>query len=184
MLDEFNINSTKQIQGMSKTIDDFRDFFKSEKKKIDYCINDIVVNTVEMLNPVLRKYSLHVSFDNEIKVYTNGFPNELGQALVNIINNAKDALIENDVAKKKIEITLEQIDNEIRLKIKDNAGGIAEDIIEKVFNPYFSTKLAKEGTGLGLYMTKLIIEDHIGGSITVSNCEKGACFEIILKGIS
>jgi signal transduction histidine kinase len=106
----------------------------------------------------------------------------LGQAVVNIINNAKDALAEKEIHKRKIEITLEEVDGDISLKIKDNAGGIPEEIIDEIFNPYFSTKSAKEGTGLGLYMTKLIVEEHAGGTIRVSNGDGGACFEIILRG--
>ncbi len=181
IVDYFSENSDKQIQQMSQTIDDFRDFFKPEKEKIDYCINDVVVHSMDMLNPVFSKYDLLIEYDNTKKLYSNGFPNELGQALVNIINNAKDALVDNDISGKVIMVNLEQKDNKAIITIRDNAGGIPEDIIGKIFDPYFSTKAEKNGTGLGLYMTKLIVEEHLGGEIAVENVDGGALFSIGLN---
>jgi len=180
IMNYFNENSNKQIQQMSKTIDDFRDFFKPEKEKIDYCINDIIIHSIDMLNPVFSKYNLNIEFSDAQKIYSNGFANELGQALVNIINNAKDALVENKIVDKEIVVDLEQKGDKAIITIKDNAGGIPEDIIDKIFDPYFSTKLEKNGTGLGLYMTKLIIEEHLDGEIGVENIDDGATFSIEL----
>jgi len=179
-VDYFSKNSGKQIQQMSKTIDEFRDFFKPEKEKTDYCINDIITHSIDMLNPVFSKYDLIVEYENKDKLYSNGFPNELGQALINIINNAKDALLENNIVDKVIVVDLEQKEDGAIIRIKDNAGGIPEDIIDKIFDPYFSTKLEKNGIGLGLYMTKLIIEEHLGGEISVKNRDAGAEFSIFL----
>ena len=99
---------------------------------------------------------------------------------MNIINNAKDALMEKDIIDKKITINLLVEEARLIINISDNAGGIAEDIINKIFDPYFSTKENKNGTGLGLYMTKLIIDDHLGGKIIVSNLDEGANFMISL----
>ncbi len=181
IIDYFSTNSDKQIQQMSKTIDDFRDFFKPEKEKIDYCINDIITNSIDMLNPVFSKYDLIVKYENKDKFYSNGFPNELGQAFVNIINNAKDALVENEIIDKVIVVNLEQKEDSAIITIIDNAGGIPEDIIDRIFDPYFSTKLEKNGTGLGLYMAKLIIEEHLDGEISVENIDGGAEFKIILE---
>jgi signal transduction histidine kinase len=107
-----------------------------------------------------------------------GYPNELGQAILNIINNAKDALIEKNVEDKTISVSLSQNENHPTLTISDNAGGIPAGIIDKIFDPYFSTK-EKSGTGLGLYMTKLIIEDHMKGKINVTNNMEGAVFTLI-----
>jgi len=179
-VDHFSKNSDKQIQQMSKTIDDFRNFFKPEKEKINFCINDTVIHSIDMLNPVFSSYDLIVKYENRDKLYSNGFPSELGQALVNIINNAKDALIENKIANKVIVVDLEQKDNKAIITIRDNAGGIPKDIVNNIFDPYFSTKEEKNGTGLGLYMTKLIIEEHMEGKITVENRDGGAEFTIVL----
>ncbi len=134
-----------------------------------------------MVKPIFTRHNIEVVFnyaDDNIEII--GYPNELGQAILNIINNAKDALIEYNKEYKKIEIILMKIDGEINLIIKDNAGGIPMNIINKIFDPYFSTKDSKNGTGLGLYMTKLIIEDHMGGELSVSNNESGAKFKILL----
>ncbi|MEA3387642.1 MAG: CBS domain-containing protein, partial [Patescibacteria group bacterium] len=169
----FKINSNKQIQGMSKTIDDFRDFFKPEKEKVEFVINDVINDTLEMLKPIFIQNKIEIVFDTNQNFTTIGYPNELGQAILNIVNNGKDALVENDVEAKKIEINIEQIENEIVLKTSDNAGGIPQDIIDKIFDPYFSTKEERNGTGLGLYMTKIIIEEHMGGILSVSNDNDG-----------
>jgi len=184
VLDYFSENSNKQIQQMSKTIDSFRDFFKPEKEKTDYCINNIITHSIDMLNPVFSKHSLIVKYENRDKLYTNGFPNELGQALVNIINNAKDALIENMIIDKTIVLDLKEQGSKAIITIRDNAGGIPNDIVYNIFDPYFSTKEEKNGTGLGLYMTKLIIEEHMDGEIAVKNKDDGAEFTIILEMIN
>ncbi|MEA3497693.1 MAG: HAMP domain-containing sensor histidine kinase, partial [Campylobacterota bacterium] len=188
----FKINSNKQIQGMSKTIDDFRDFFKHEKGKVEFVINDVINDTLEMVKPIFTQNKIEIVFDANQNFTTIGYPNELGQAILNIINNAKEELTEKDTKvsfdstnltneDKKIKINLEQIENEIILNISDNAGGIPNDIIDNIFNPYFSTKEEKNGTGLGLYMSKIIIEDHMGGKLSVSNSDDGAVFSIKLR---
>lgn len=180
LMNDFNKNSNKQIQGMSKTIDDFRNFFKPEKVKKEYCVNKVVRNTIAMLSPSFSQYELCISFEETKKIYSNGFPNELGQALINIINNAKDALIDNNIKDKKIEISLAVEAHKIIISISDNAGGIPIEIIDRIFEPYFSTKEDKNGTGLGLYMAKLIIDEHLNGKVTVSNTNSGANFNICL----
>ena len=181
LMEEFKINSNKQIQDMSKTIDDFRNFFKLEKEKVDFCINDVINHVIDMISPIFGKYSISINFDSDKKFNLNGFPNELGQAIVNIINNSKDALIEEDIQYKKVSITLQQKRNKIIIIIEDNGGGIPKEIMPKILDPYFSTKIEKNGTGIGLYMTKMIIEDHMDGKIIVQNSNEGAIFKLILK---
>ena len=110
-----------------------------------------------------------------------GYANEFAQAVMNIINNAKDALQIADVFPKKITIKLEEQEAHIILTIQDNAGGIPHEVIDKIFDPYFSTKPDKEGMGLGLYISQMVIEAYMGGKITVSNDDKGAVFEIVFK---
>ncbi len=180
-MEKFDKDASKQIQGMSQTINEFSNFFKPEKEKINFCINDIISSTIDMLNPTLIDKSIDISFEYDDTYYTYGFVHELGQALINIINNAKDILIEKDIKNRYISIYLKDKDDNIYIYIKDNAGGIPDDIIDKIFDPYFSTKDEKNGTGLGLYMSKLIIEDHLEGEINVSNKDNGAEFEIILE---
>ncbi len=180
-IEYFSKNSNKQIQGMSQTINDFRDFFKPEKEKVKFILNDIIQNTIDMVNPIFIKEKIDIilGVDNEFMIV--GFPNELSQTILNIVNNAKDALIENKIKDKQIVISIKSKNKNTILTISDNAGGIPLNVIDKIFNPYFSTKEAKKGTGLGLYMSKIIIEEHMGGRITVANSESGAVFTIILK---
>jgi len=184
-MEYFKNNSQKQINNMSTTIDDFRSFFKPEREKVEFSINSTIENTIDMVAPVFKNSEIELLFRYEESLYAKGYPNELGQAILNIINNAKDALIDNDeIVNKKISIELKEIENNILIIISDNAGGINNKVIDKIFDPYFSTKEQKNGTGLGLYMCKIIIEEHMNGTISISNDESGAVFEIRLKSIN
>jgi signal transduction histidine kinase len=177
----FQETSTRQIKNMSQTIDDFRSFFRPDKQDTRFSINEVIKNMLNIIGPLFIKNSIEIELDEKEECFAKGHPNEIGQAVINIINNAKDALIENDIKHKYIKITIECEGEEILLSIKDNGGGIPKDIIETIFDPYFTTKDEKNGTGLGLYMSKIIIEKHEGGNISVVNDEDGAVFKIRLK---
>jgi PAS domain S-box-containing protein len=173
-----SINKTNQtIHYMSKTIDDFREFFKPNKAKEYVYIEKSVKNAIGFIEPLIKKYEIDLSIniisDNKIVVYKN----ELLQVLINIIKNAIDASLDEKIEKPKISIVIDDVDNKKIINIIDNAGGVTDDIIEKVFEPYFSTK-KKNGTGLGLYMSKIIIEEHLFGKLKVKNFEDGAIFTI------
>jgi C4-dicarboxylate-specific signal transduction histidine kinase len=123
---------------------------------------------------------IHYKYHDTIQLF--GYPNEIGQVIINIINNAKDALLSNNINKEKnIYISLHKKNKRIVISIQDNAGGINKDIINNIFNPYFSTKLKKNGTGLGLYISKMIIEEHMKGKLSVENHDDGALFKIEFK---
>ena len=109
-----------------------------------------------------------------------GISNELSQVIINILQNAKDAFLQNECKEKTIKIKVAENCNNVYIKIEDNAGGIENSIIERIFEPYFTTKHASKGTGLGLFMSKLIIEKSFEGTIEVSNIKNGACFTITL----
>ena len=177
-MDYFEKASTKQIQTMSQTISDFLDFFKPQKKKTKFNINQSIKNTIDIIKPICLKMNIDIVFEYTQTFQTVGYPNELGQVFLSILNNAKDALVQNNVKNKKIKILLYREQNDIVIKISDNAGGIKEDIMSMIFEPYFSTK--KEGTGLGLYIVKIIIQNHQNGSIKAYNNKEGAVFEIRL----
>jgi len=180
LMDDFKVNSKKQIDQMSSTIDDFRNFFSPEKEKVNFFINEVVHHVLDILKPALESEKINITVQEEGSFSINGYPNELGQAILNIISNAKDALIENNIQSKQILISLQETENSIMLNINDNAGGIPEKIIDKIFDPYFSTKTEKNGTGLGLYMTKMIISEHMDGRLSVRNTQSGAQFSILL----
>ena len=108
------------------------------------------------------------------------YTTEIQQVILILLKNAEDALVDNEIENKTIEIITYKENDFAIIEIQDNAGGIASDIIYKIFDPYFSTKKAKEGTGIGLYMSKMIINDHCKGEITASNNQDGAIFKIKL----
>ena len=165
---------------LSNTIDDFRNFYKEDKEMKTTSYTTLVTNSFEIVKASLvsHKITLTTSFESEKEFLT--YPSELQQVILNIIKNAEDVLIENAVNDAEILINSYDVKDKSILEIRDNAGGIPEDILEKIFEPYFSTKLQKDGTGLGLYMSKTIIEDHCNGILSVENEERGACFRIEL----
>jgi len=177
----FQEEYTLQIKQMAGTIDDFKDFFQPRKEKSSFLINDIIEHLIEIITPILNKSNINITFTQEKDIYMLGYSNELAQALLNILYNAKDALISNTIENKSIHITLKQHNQHIELNIYDNAGGISETIIKEIFRPYFSTKTELKGTGLGLYMSKLIIEQHLNGYLSVKNNQDGAKFTIQLQ---
>ncbi len=177
----FEKASKKQIAHMSSTIDEFRDFFKPDVDKRIFSIQESVNRMIAILSPVLRTHNITLEHQVCDNCFVEGYPNKLGQSLINIINNAKDALMENQVKEGKISIFYESTEESIILHIRDNAGGIAPDIIDRIFEPYFSTKNDKNGTGIGLYMSKMIVEDHMGGQIVVESVAGITTFTIILN---
>jgi len=180
-MDEFKKVSKKQIMQMTDTIDDFRDFFKPEKEMELFDMSKAVKNALELLRAVFKSHSIEIDIYMKKALHVKGYPNELGQALINIFNNSKDAFIENNTQKRVIKIRLKRDNKSCYLSIEDNGGRIEDDVIDKIFDPYFSTKSDKNGTGLGMYMTKMIIEDNMNGSIEVSNTKDGVLTEIRFK---
>jgi len=181
LMQRLSHDAKKQIEQMSQTIDDFRDFFKPDKKVERFSVNAAITHVINLLNPILRQNEIILKANLQENIEIVGFSNELGQSLINIVNNAKDALIKKSTNDKKvINITMEKIDGKVLITIADNGGGIDPDIIDNIFEPYFSTKQEKNGTGLGLYMSKTIIEEHCHGNIKVSSSAEGTAFEIVL----
>jgi len=179
-VEEFKDKSMMQIRQMSKTIDDFQSFFKTRKERTKFYYDELIDNLLYIIEPFLEQSGIKLEFKKKKRVTLYGYPNELAQALINIIYNAKDAFDEQkNMQEKKITISLEDKENSVVLEIADTAGGIDQDIVEKIFEPYFSTK-GKKGSGVGLYMAKTIIQQRLGGRISVKNAAKGAVFKIVL----
>jgi signal transduction histidine kinase len=168
-------------QHMSKTIEDFRDFFKPDKEKEDISLKEIIESTLKIIHTEIESNQIVIAHSYSCKnrkILT--YANEIRQVLLNIIKNAEDALLENNTVDPTIKINAFIENEKFIIEVSDNAGGIKEEILDKIFEPYFSTKKAKEGTGLGLYMSKTIIEDHCKGKLEVVNQKKGALFRITL----
>lgn len=171
--------SNQVIKFMSETIDDFRNFFASTKQKDTFIVAEKISSVLNIMKLSLSTNNIKVKVIIKDNIKINGLKNEYGQVLINIISNAKDAIILNKIEKGKIIIKLYKKYDKSILEIEDNAGGIPLEPKEKVFEPFFTYK-KKNGTGIGLFMSKLIIENSMNGKLQVENKNKGACFSIIL----
>ncbi|WP_420266576.1 PAS domain S-box protein [Candidatus Magnetominusculus dajiuhuensis] len=172
---------------MTKTIDDFKNFFIPTREKIHFNVKTAVQEIISMFEQIFKKSSVDISMrtmQNTI-VFTDGYPNEFKQVILNILNNSKDAITSRRESDYNIQgiieiyISNDEERDKIIISLRDNGGGISGHIIDKIFEPYFTTK-GKAGTGIGLYMSKTIIETNMGGSLTVQNVDGGAEFIITL----
>jgi PAS domain S-box-containing protein len=170
-----------QTKHLSKTIDDFRNFFKPDKSVSAVKLADIMNETLAIVKESLANNAINLKTSYTSESQVDAYPRELMQVFVNIINNARDALTSDHTKDALIEIKIYDDEEYVNTEICDNGGGIDETILAKLFDPYFSTKDEKTGTGLGLYMSKMIIEEHLHGIIEASNNkDKGACFTVRL----
>ena len=163
-------------QHLSKTIDDFRGFFKNTKEKKETTYKEIVTSTLKIIQSSLKNKNIKLITDLQSDMVFKTYPSELKQVLLNLIKNAEDVLIEQKIENPYIKIST----SANKLYVSDNGGGVPEDIIDKIFDPYFSTK-DLNGTGLGLYMSKTIIEEHCQGKLSVTNDAQGAVFSVELS---
>ncbi len=173
-------NISKYAQHLSSTIDDFRDFFKPNKEKssITYC--ELIESVMSILELSIKNKNITLIKELECSEKFSTYSNEIKQVILNLIKNAEDILLEKDISKPYIKLKTYSLNDEHTLEVSDNGGGVPQDIKDKIFNPYFSTKLDKNGTGLGLYMSKIIIEEHCGGKLSVVNNESGALFKLVI----
>ncbi len=179
------LNSTKYL---SETIDDFRNFYKKDLEKEEFAIKNAIDMSFNLVKTELVKHGIKTIFINDTDFNITGVKNQFLQVLMNILSNSKDAFIDKNIDDKTIFINLYEENDKKCIEIYDNAGGIKDDVIEHVFEPYFTTKHKSIGTGIGLYMSQEIIAKHLEGQITVTNKEfiyqdneyKGACFKITI----
>ena len=169
-------------QHLSKTIDDFRGFFDKYKTKDKTTLEDIVNSTLSIIQTSTENKNIKIITDLNSNQIIETYSSEVKQVVLNLLKNAEDALLDTKTTNPMITIqTKSDLDNNQLLIVKDNAGGIPDNIIDNIFDPYFSTKKEKDGTGIGLYMSKTIIEDHCGGKLSVSNNNDGAVFKIVFN---
>jgi signal transduction histidine kinase len=169
----------QKVDYLGKTIENFKNFFKPEEDSKKVNLQEIIVNAVDILKPVLDEYKIDINIESNSNKELQVYKNEFTQVIVHIINNAKDALLENSVDTPTIDVRTKNDTEFITIEIEDNGKGIDDEILEKIFDPYFSTK-SKNETGLGLYMAKIIIEIYLGGTITAKNTKDGAIFTLKL----
>ncbi len=175
-LDQSVEEGQRMIRRMSATIDDFRNFFRPNKKKVRFSVLQAVEDTLSILGASLKNHNILVTLEGEEDAVAWGYPNEYSQVLLNILSNAKEAILGRGNAEGRITIRLRTDGERIALAVRDSGGGIDEAIMAKIFDPYFTTK--ESGTGIGLYMSKIIVESNMNGRIEARNVEGGAEFTV------
>lgn len=170
--------SMKLIVNMSRTIDDFMNFFRSDKEKVTFSVNQEIRRTLTLIKENFLSQKVRIKLLTDGTPTISGFPSEYAQVLMNILMNARDELVSNNVKDAMISIHSFVEGASTVVTITDNSGGIADEIIDKIFDPYFTTKGPDKGTGIGLFMSKTIIEKNMGGRLTVRNSSSGAEFRI------
>lgn len=166
---------------MSHTIDDFRNFFKIDKVKMPFSLLTQIKKSINLVDYYLKTINISIEADIPEGLYCLGYPNEFAQVLLNLFNNAKDIILERKIQDGKIFVRAIEKKGVIHLTVEDNGGGVPEEIRDRIFEPYFTTKEQGIGTGIGLYMSKMIIEKNMDGSINFVNGVQGASFVIKLK---
>jgi signal transduction histidine kinase len=173
-------NISEYVKFLSTTIDDFRNFFKTDKEQQTLLISSLINNALHIIQKPLVAKGITILVNYKVDENITVYRNELIQVILNILKNCEDNFQEKNIKEATIQIITTKEENYHCIKIQDNGGGIKEKIIEKIFEPYFSTKLAKNGTGLGLYMSKIMVEEHHKGKLKVYNKNDGVVFEIQL----
>jgi len=180
-LDKKHKNINEYVHFLSTTIDDFRNFFKPNKNKELVELTLPIQRALNIVSATMKNNGIKIIFDYNNKQNIYIYHNEVMQVILNILKNSEDNFIEKDIKDREIVISTKKYENQVYICISDNGNGIDEDILPKIFDPYFSTKLEKNGTGLGLYMSKVIIEEHNNGKLNVRNSREGVCFEIVFN---
>lgn len=187
-LDQINLAMIKenikrideQVIYLSETINDFRNFFKPDKMATMIAISSLLTKAIDLIGKQLEIEDISITINNPDAPEISTYSNELIQVILNLIKNSMDQIKAKDLKNQSIEIDVISHADDVTIAIQDHAGGIDEAIIGEIFLPYFSTKSEQQGTGLGLYMSKSIIEEHCHGTLSVSNQQNGARFSITL----
>ncbi len=174
-LDQAVEDGNRLVQKMSTTISDFSNFFRPNKEINAFSALGQIGEAIALVASSFQNYNISIHVDALQDLELLGFPNEYSQVLLNLLSNAKEAILAcNPPVAGRVDIVLTEEDSQGCVSVRDNGGGIADDIVDRIFEPYFSTK--KNGSGIGLYMSKMIIERNMNGSITARNIEGGAEF--------
>ncbi len=174
----------EQVHHLNSTLDEFRNFFRVDKKIDTFSIKDVINSVLTLVKDEFNKERINIELNGNMDIKIEAYYNEFKHIILNIINNSKDAFSDNSIKNKKIKISVSSTETKATISIKDNAGGIADEVLPNIFEPNFTTKKVK-GTGIGLYIIKTII-DKIGGKIEVEsiyskdNELEGANFKIIV----
>ena len=177
-LDDYVAKALLAIEQMTTTIDDFRDFFKPSRQAENFSVVKAIEDALDLINASLSNNGIDASVSGAREVELIGSPNEFMHVMLNLIGNAKDVMLERKTSAGRIEIDATATGSSVVVTVRDNAGGIAPENLDKIFDPYFTTK--EGGTGIGLYMTRLIVEQYMHGTIEAENWREGALFRLTL----
>ena len=172
-------DATNIIEYMSNTIEDFKNFFKPEKEKTNFYISHACEHSIGLVKDSLKNQKINLNYKIIRDKKIRGYQREYSQVILNLLLNARDALLTNNIKNPNINLIINTYKDKTIVIVSDNAKGIKEDYLEKIFEPYYSTK-SNQGTGLGLYMSKVIIEKSMNGSLTVRNNKDGAIFKVLV----
>jgi len=181
-LDDSIKNAKLQIDYMSQTIDDFRNFYKPTKSKEVFDLRKSIQKAAKIIATQFEVNNIRLNID-EPSAQIESYENEFQQVIVNILNNAKDAaVLKKDKTDfiPRVDINIQKLENSVKLEVTNNCGNASSEVIERMFEPYFTTKFETQGTGIGLYMVKTIVETNMGGTIVAQNTQDGLKFVIIL----
>lgn len=174
------LTQQSKMAAMGEMIDDFSNFFNPNKVKQQFELQSSIQEALNIVSKHLKDNNITVKFDNSKSYIIYGYRNELIQVFINLINNSKDAIKSKEIKNGEIAIKIEEETEYYKLKFLDNGGGIPENILNRIFEPYFTTKFKEQGTGIGLYMCKMIIDNSFKGEMTFSNQEDGTLCIITL----
>jgi len=179
-MQEFEKETNFLVQSMSQTINDFQNFLKPNRQREVFSLCRLFDDTLIFINDSYKtdKIELEIHCNNNIRLYS--YPNELIQVFLNILNNAKDAFIENQIKNRKVSITIKDNPIDVIITFQNNAGQIEHNLLEQICEPYFTTKERDKGTGLGLYMCDMIIKNSFGGQMFITNIKNGLEIKLIL----
>jgi len=178
LLDDNIAKAMEIIQHMSQTINDFQEYLTPNKEKTYFSVDQVIVKTVSLIKENFKNQNISVDIISTGDPQVSGFPNEYGQVLLNLFMNSRDAFLERGVSDARITVRSWAENGRAVITVTDNAGGIKEEILDKIFDAYFTTKELGKGTGVGLFMSKNIIEQNMGGRLSVRNVDGGAEFRI------
>ncbi len=181
MIGEAVSESNKQIDFMSHTIDDFRNFFKPDKTKVDFSIAASCDEALSLADAAIKNAQIALTTSVITDSSIHGYEREFAQVILNLITNAKDILVQREVIDPQIEVTIDRGEGDVLVTVEDNGGGVKEEEMEMIFEPYFTTKSSAKGTGLGLYISKMIIENNMNGELSVINTSTGALFSVRIE---
>jgi signal transduction histidine kinase len=184
---DFVIEMTENIatysQHLSDTIDDFRNFFKPNKEKDTVSFTKIIDAVESIMQHSLKNHNIKLVKELNCEEEFSSYANELKQVVLNLVKNAEDILMEKNIEEPYIKIATKVYGDKFILEVSDNGGGIPKEALYNIFNPYFSTKKQKDGTGLGLYMSKVIVEEHCKGKLRGYNSDDGAVFVLTIGSL-